>query len=375
MESIRLPYSYFTKEESCFLAIDAGCSLTKLAYVNKNDWNDGISNQKNKPDFVNVTLKVYDSSEDPMNIIQDVEKIIAKGSCINLCGTMLSKFLAPVEKFLNIRCVTISEFDSIGSAFAALKDEKDIFEHNDKDVIEDAQRHLIPMILALAPFGSYHLNNWDENSESKTIELPCMVATIGASCLYFKLDSEGEITPVDGSMFAGSTLLGLGSLLTGCKNFEELVQLAEAGSNKSLDIFSRELIYNSGDFQQDFMPPDWISYAFGKAKGCKIEDFSKEDLANTLVNSILMNITHTCHMCAQTNNLTRIYIVGGLCMSRLVRDTITRDIVLRCGLRKGKAKKIDVFFLKQAVYFQAIGNLLYNDCIENEANQTNNDAE
>lgn len=31
------------------------------------------------------------------------------------------------------------------------------------------------------------------------------------------MNIDGEITPLDGSMFAGSTLNGLGSLLTGAK--------------------------------------------------------------------------------------------------------------------------------------------------------------
>lgn len=161
--------------------------------------------------YVNVALKIYDWNSDPTEIIEELEPIVVQGGSVNLCGTMLYKFFAPVERYLNIRlvfslnffllnsnynlnfllfysrCITISEFDSIGLTFGMLKHEKDIFEQNDLKVVENAQRHLVPVILALAPFESYHLNNFNDNISLKTIQLPCMIVNLGASCLFLKV--------------------------------------------------------------------------------------------------------------------------------------------------------------------------------------------
>ena len=52
----------------------------------------------------------------------------------------------------------------------------------------------------------------------------------------FKVESETSYTRVGGTSMGGGTFWGLGALLTGCKTFDELIQLASSGNHKNVSL-------------------------------------------------------------------------------------------------------------------------------------------
>lgn len=52
----------------------------------------------------------------------------------------------------------------------------------------------------------------------------------------FKVESETSYTRVGGTSMGGGTFWGLGALLTGCKTFDELIQLASSGNHKNVSF-------------------------------------------------------------------------------------------------------------------------------------------
>lgn len=56
-----------------------------------------------------------------------------------------------------------------------------------------------------------------------------------------KVTAPGEYERVGGTMIGGGTLVGLASLLTGTKDFEEICELAEKGDQKNVDMVVRDI--------------------------------------------------------------------------------------------------------------------------------------
>lgn len=80
---------------------------------------------------------------------------------------------------------------------------------------------------------------------SKTGEFPYLLVNIGSGVSIICIHGNGKWERVGGTAMGGGTFWGLGRLLTGVANFDELLAMAEAGSREGVDTLVKD-IYGFG---------------------------------------------------------------------------------------------------------------------------------
>lgn len=63
---------------------------------------------------------------------------------------------------------------------------------------------------------------------------PYLLVNIGSGVSMIKVEGDGRYERVSGSSLGGGTFWGLCRLLTGAKNFDEMLELSARGDNKSV---------------------------------------------------------------------------------------------------------------------------------------------
>ncbi|XP_063597667.1 pantothenate kinase 3-like [Penaeus indicus] len=77
---------------------------------------------------------------------------------------------------------------------------------------------------------------------------PFLVVNIGSGVSILAVDGPDNYRRVSGTSLGGGTFLGLCCLLTGCKTFEEAIELAAKGTNETVDKLVRDIY--GGDYQR-----------------------------------------------------------------------------------------------------------------------------
>ena len=76
---------------------------------------------------------------------------------------------------------------------------------------------------------------------SKTGEFPYLLVNIGSGVSIICITAAGEWERVGGTAMGGGTFWGLGRLLTGVSNFDELLAMAEEGSREGVDTLVKDI--------------------------------------------------------------------------------------------------------------------------------------
>ncbi|CAG7723162.1 unnamed protein product, partial [Allacma fusca] len=69
---------------------------------------------------------------------------------------------------------------------------------------------------------------------------PYLLVNIGSGVSILKVDSEEQYNRIGGTATGGGTFWGLGSLLTGKTSFDELLDLAEIGDHRNVDMLVQD---------------------------------------------------------------------------------------------------------------------------------------
>jgi pantothenate kinase len=200
-------------------------------------------------------------------------------------------------------------------------------------------------------------------SEAEPDVFPCILATCGSGFIFFKISSDGTFKAVDASSRGGKAFL-IGSLLTGCQTFSELLELAENGTQRGVDDFSDELFDTSDAVDDDDSvyakakkaAPSLI-FSFGKTFGKKLADLKREDLARGWLQYVVLDLVQCVqHACLLTDT-NRLFFCGGFCDHPLVRRLITTELVRRNLLRVMFAQPgvIQFDFIKPGTHLGALG--------------------
>lgn len=76
------------------------------------------------------------------------------------------------------------------------------------------------------------------------------------------MESEEKYERIGGSATGGGTFWGLGSLMTKAKSFDELLELAENGDHRSVDMLVKDIY--GGNYNAMGLTSDLIACSFGK---------------------------------------------------------------------------------------------------------------
>ncbi|KAK3589702.1 hypothetical protein CHS0354_015215 [Potamilus streckersoni] len=178
---------------------------------------------------------------------------------------------------------------------------------------------------------------------------PYLLVNIGSGVSLIKVESESKCQRIGGTSTGGGTFWGLGSILTGAKTFDELLELAERGDHRTVDMLVKDIY--GGAYSNIGLPGDVIASSFGKAARSDTEPlFKKEDMARSLLLAISNDIGQIAYLQARLHGLKKIYFGGYFIRGHpITMNTITYAINF---WSKGE---IQPLFLRHEGYLGAIG--------------------
>ncbi|KAK8785283.1 hypothetical protein V5799_008352, partial [Amblyomma americanum] len=118
---------------------------------------------------------------------------------------------------------------------------------NITDEVFEYQRHGNP---------EYKFNNADPSV------FPYLLVNIGSGVSIMKVESDDKYERIGGSATGGGTFWGLGSLMTKAKSFDELLELAEQGDHRTVDMLVKDIY--GGNYEAVGLTSDLIACSFGK---------------------------------------------------------------------------------------------------------------
>ncbi|ELT95593.1 hypothetical protein CAPTEDRAFT_200459 [Capitella teleta] len=195
---------------------------------------------------------------------------------------------------------------------------------------------------------------------------PCLLAINGSTFNGFIVNKDASFQYLDATQLGGRFFHGLGSLLTGCKTYEELIEMAAKGNHKKLDTHKNDMLFDTGedDLVAKFRDTkvDSLVFNFGKAVGKTAGDFEPADIASALLRGFVKEKAERCRLVASLHDLKSIFFVGSFVNHEIVRKVYTEmftfsnyfiDAVHR---KKIAISKYD--FVKNGSHFGALGCLI-----------------
>ncbi|XP_065178051.1 4'-phosphopantetheine phosphatase-like isoform X1 [Sycon ciliatum] len=187
---------------------------------------------------------------------------------------------------------------------------------------------------------------------------PYLLVNIGSGVSILKVDSPTEYQRIGGTAMGGGTFWGLGSLLTDAQGFDELLDLAEKGSSRSVDMLVSDIY--GGEYAALGLPADLTASSFGKCARSNQDKaredrpkYRQEDITKSLLHFISNDIGQIAYLNARLHNLERIYFAGYFIRGHpLTMHTISFSINY---WSKGD---IQALFLRHEGYLGAIGAFL-----------------
>lgn len=140
---------------------------------------------------------------------------------------------------------------------------------------------------------------------------PYLLVSIGSGVSMVRVDGEGSFQRVSGTNIGGGTFWGLCRLLTGMRNFDEILALSSKGDNSKVDMLVGD-IYGGRDYTGIGLSANTIASSFGKVlyEDKDVSGYSPADMAMSLCRMISYNIGQLAYLNAKRYNLSRIFFGG-----------------------------------------------------------------
>ncbi|CAI5955479.1 unnamed protein product [Closterium sp. NIES-64] len=165
---------------------------------------------------------------------------------------------------------------------------------------------------------------------------PYLLVNIGSGVSILKVDGPQQYERVSGTNLGGGTFWGLGSLLTGCKSFDKILELSQEGDNSAVDMLVGD-IYGGLNYEKIGLSASTIASSFGRVVGeqKQLSDYRPEDIALSLLRMVSYNIGQIAYLNALRYNLKRIFFGGFFIRGHAyTMDTISFAIkfwLFKCG--------------------------------------------
>uniref|UniRef100_A0A8C1RT84 4'-phosphopantetheine phosphatase n=1 Tax=Cyprinus carpio TaxID=7962 RepID=A0A8C1RT84_CYPCA len=347
-KSITLPPDEIFRnlENAKRFAIDIGGSLTKLAYYST------VQHKVAKVRSFDHSAKETDG--DPLYEISVQEEITARLHFIKFENAYIETCLDFIKDHL-----VNTETKVIKATGGGAHKFKDLIEKKLKLKVdkEDEMTCLIKgcnFVLKNIPHEAFvyakHADSEFRFQHTHPDIFPYLLINIGSGVSIVKVEAEDKFERIGGSSIGGGTFWGLGALLTKTKRFDELLQLASKGQHTNVDMLVKDIY--GGAYGSLGLTGDLIASSFGKSATTD-KEFSKEDMAKSLLHMISNDIGQLACLYAKLHNLTRVYFGGFFIRGHPVTmHTITYSINF---FTKGE---VQALFLRHEGYLGAIGAFL-----------------
>ncbi|XP_012696655.1 4'-phosphopantetheine phosphatase isoform X2 [Clupea harengus] len=347
-KSITLPPDEIFRnlENAKRFAIDIGGSLTKLAYYST------VQHKVAKVKSFDHSVK--EAEGDPVYEISVQEEITARLHFIKFENAYIETCLDFIKDHL-----VNTETKVIKATGGGAHKFKDLIEKKLKLKVdkEDEMTCLIKgcnFVLRNIPHEAFvyakHADPEFRFQNTHPDIFPYLLINIGSGVSIVKVESEDKFERVGGSSIGGGTFWGLGALLTKTKRFDELLQLASRGQHSNVDMLVKDIY--GGAYESLGLTGDLIASSFGKSATTD-KQFSKEDMAKSLLHMISNDIGQLACLYARLHNLSTVYFGGFFIRGHPVTmHTITYSINF---FTKGE---VQALFLRHEGYLGTIGAFL-----------------
>ncbi|KAH7139341.1 pantothenate kinase 4 [Dendryphion nanum] len=360
---IRLPHH---TEIVSHVAVDIGGSLAKLVYFSRepNSHSDG-----GRLNFLKFETDKIDACIDFMSQLQaDWRRTNhSKGDelCVMATGGGAFKYYDRIREALGVEVIREDEMECliIGLDFFITEIPKEVFTYSEES----------PMTFVDLP------------SQPPSI-YPYLLVNIGSGVSMVKVSGPRQFERIGGTSLGGGTLWGLLSLLTGARNFDDMLKLAEKGDNATVDLLVGD-IYGTA-YNKIGLKSTHIASSFGKVykmkraaerdaeDGCNgnlkhspdeelvqgsselphpssSSTFKPEDISRSLLYAVSNNIGQIAYLHAEKHNLPHIYF-GGSFIGGHSQTMNTLSYAIKFWSKGTK----QAYFLRHEGYLGSVGAFL-----------------
>ncbi|XP_022319339.2 4'-phosphopantetheine phosphatase-like [Crassostrea virginica] len=352
--SIKLPNEQIFRNlnNARCLALDIGGSLAKLAYCSRIHRRMSQVLDRNESTESSPSQHIYELCEedeyiDRLHFVKFETKFIE--SCLDFIQEKLGDSLRQ-NKTIHVTGGGAHKYKNLLASKLGVMVEKE----DEMSCLIDGCNFLLKNIPDEAFLYQRHAEpTYKFQGVSRDI-FPYLLVNIGSGVSLIKVESEDTYQRIGGTSTGGGTFWGLGSLLTKAKTFDELLELAERGDHREVDMLVKDIY--GGAYSSIGLSGDIIASSFGKAarspkKSVEVETpFKEADIARSLLLSISNDVGQIAYLHAKLHDLNKIYFGGYFIRGHpLTMHTITYAINF---WSKGEIKAL---FLRHEGYLGAIG--------------------
>ena len=184
---------------------------------------------------------------------------------------------------------------------------------------------------------------------------PYLLVNIGSGVSILRVDQDG-FERVSGTNVGGGTFWGLCRLMTGCQDFDAMLELSARGKNANIDMLVGD-IYGGFDYSKALgLSASTIASSFGKVvmdADRELGDYNPEDLALSLLRMISYNIAQIAVLNAMRFGLKRIFFGGFFIRGH----AYTMDII-SYAINFWSKGELSAHFLRHEGFLGALGAFL-----------------
>lgn len=356
------------------VAADIGGSLAKVVYFTRE--NEHESTSGGRLSFLSFETEKIDDCIDYLRTLQ-VKHQRANGLdqstklSIMATGGGAFKFYDKIRSTLGVEVEREDEMECLikGLDFFITQIPNEVFTFDDSD--EDG-----PM----------------QFQDPKEDVYPYLLVNIGSGVSMIKVSGPSEYQRIGGTSLGGGTLWGLLSLLTGARNFDDMLDMADKGDNGAVDLLVGDIYGEGMGYEKIGLSEKTIASSFGKVlkrkreaerlaedgNGCSNEKltrpklsktangvsddnvgsglvgdgrmFKPEDISRSLLYAISNNIGQIAFLQSERHDLKRIYFGGSFIRGH--QQTIhTLSFAIKFWSKGTK----QAYFLRHEGYLGAVG--------------------
>uniref|UniRef100_A0A8C0QYX6 4'-phosphopantetheine phosphatase n=1 Tax=Canis lupus dingo TaxID=286419 RepID=A0A8C0QYX6_CANLU len=306
-KSITLPPDEIFRnlENAKRFAIDIGGSLTKLAYYST------VQHKVARVRSFDYSGKDAEQDHEPPYEISVQEEVTARLHFVKFENTYIEACLDFIKDHLvNTETKVIQATGGGAYKFKDLIEEKLRLRVDKEDVMTCLIKGCNFVLKNIPHEAFVYQKDSDPEFKFQTNHpniFPYLLVNIGSGVSIVKVETEDRFEWIGGSSIGGGTFWGLGALLTKTKKFDELLHLASKGQHANVDMLVQDVY--GGAHQTLGLSGNLIASSFGKSATADRE-FSKEDMAKSLLHMISNDIGQLACLYAKLHCLDRVYFGG-----------------------------------------------------------------
>jgi type II pantothenate kinase len=226
------------------VAADIGGSLAKVVYFSREP---GAKEPGGRLHFLRFETEKIDTCIEFMRELQKKQKRANGGKQSELCvmatGGGAFKYYDRIKERLGVDVMREDEMECLiqGLDFFITEIPNEVFTYHDED--QDNQIHY-----AEAPADVY----------------PYLLVNIGSGVSMIKVEGPSRFQRIGGTSLGGGTLWGLLSLLTGARTFDDMLAMADAGDNSTVDLLVGDIYGQGMGYDKIGLSERTIASSFGK---------------------------------------------------------------------------------------------------------------